>query len=143
MIGLGCQMGAGRLVPSPLTFDQQRNKILKVVSLGTLRDDVESRLKEAGIEGQFGINQAVYYCDIWTQENGDRWRIDVALLFDEKGELYKTRPATAETRVIYDLDGRDNYRGTVDIPLPIPQGGRRAADRSRSCRERLKMSIRV
>jgi hypothetical protein len=64
MIGLGCQMGAGRLVPSPLTFDQQRNKILKVVSLGTPRDDVESRLKEAGIEGQFGINQAVYYCDI-------------------------------------------------------------------------------
>ena len=104
LIGSGCQLGAGGVVPSPLSFDQQRNKILEIVPLHTPRSEVEVRLKAVGIEGNFGVNDSVYYCDSWSQENGDRWQIDVALLFDDQGELYKTRPATAETRVTYDAN---------------------------------------
>lgn len=135
VIGSGCQMGAGRLVPSPLTFDQQRNKILEIVSPGASRDEVESRLKEAGIEGQFGINESVYYCDIWTQENGDRWPIDVALLFDENGELYKTRPATAETHIETRPDRMEkrnafSVNAWAEDRSPGSGGGTRSVDRT-------------
>ncbi|MEX0728938.1 MAG: hypothetical protein WD065_21870 [Planctomycetaceae bacterium] len=92
----GC-MGLGMIQPSPWTYSQQHEAILKIVPLGTPRDDVVNRLTKAGIEGSYGISESIYYCDIWDRSDGARWHVNVALYFDESGNLYDIRPGQADT----------------------------------------------
>jgi len=94
---VGCQMAGTGFRPSPLDSVQQRQEIEKIVPLGTSRTEVEKRLREAGIEITPGSSSRLAYCDIWNRKGGDRWVLNVALLFDEEGKLYETRPAQAET----------------------------------------------
>lgn len=90
----GCQLGsAGKIVASPWSSAQQEQAILELVPLGTPRDEVVERLSQAGIEGGFGVSDSVFYCDLWKRPSGEWWHINVALLFDQSGRLYKTRPA--------------------------------------------------
>lgn len=91
----GCQMTpAPGLVSCPFPVADQTAKILDIVPLGTPRDDVVKRLDEAGVIGNFstGDSKSTYYCDVWQREKGERWHINVVLLFDENGILYGTRP---------------------------------------------------
>ncbi len=67
-----------------------------MVPKGTRRDDALRKLTEAGIEGSFGISQRVYYCELWNRPDGSRWHLNVALLFDETGKLYKTQAADCD-----------------------------------------------
>ena len=90
---IGCQMTpAPGLVTCPLPSTEQVHSILEIAPLGTSRDDTIAQLEKAGIRGWFGENQSIYYCDIWDRGEGIRWHINVALLFDDSGQLYATRP---------------------------------------------------
>jgi hypothetical protein len=90
---VGCQLTpAPGLVECPLTVSQQAAEVLRVVPMGTSREAAMKRLKDAGVRGSFGDNESIFYCDVWNRDNGDRWHINVVLLFDGTGRLYATRP---------------------------------------------------
>ena len=83
---------APRVDSCPLPQQEQVTEILKIVPLGTPRDDVAKTLREAGILGSFTENRRIYYCDLWDRGDNSRWHINVTLLFDEAGILYATQP---------------------------------------------------
>lgn len=90
---LGCQLTpAPALVECPLPVQQQVEQILQIVPLGTPRQEALKKLKAAGIRGNFGENESIFYCDFWHRDDQVRWHINVVLLFDEHGVLYATRP---------------------------------------------------
>jgi hypothetical protein len=87
----GCASLSKQIISCPLTYSEQEKEVLNVVPKGTRRDDALRKLAAAGIEGSFGISRRVYYCDLWNRPDGSRWHLNVALLFDETGKLYKTQ----------------------------------------------------
>lgn len=88
--------GLQQVVPAPLVFEEQSQKILEIAPMGTQKEQAIKQLNAAGISGEFSSSPSIYYCDLWERENGKRWHLNVALLFNETGELYKTRPAQAD-----------------------------------------------
>lgn len=91
-----CQMTPVRVSACPLTFDQQSAEIVGIAPLGTPRDAAVELLADAGIRGNFAhMSNSIYYCDLWERPDGERWHTQVALLFDDEGLLYATRPADA------------------------------------------------
>jgi hypothetical protein len=100
LIVAGCVSLNRSIMPSPLTYSEQEKEILAIVPKGIKRDDALRRLAAAGIEGSFGISRRVYYCDLWNRTNGDRWHINVALLFDDTGRFYRTQVADSEVSVM-------------------------------------------
>ncbi|QDU79761.1 hypothetical protein Pla110_14750 [Polystyrenella longa] len=94
------QTGCAVLSASPevvrQTYTTQQNELFKICPKGTHRDQVEKRLAEAGINGEFGTNQSIYYCDFWKREDGKVWELNLALLFDEEGVLYSTMPGRTQ-----------------------------------------------
>lgn len=99
---VGCVGITRPIVPCPLTYSEQEKELLTVVPKGTRREDALRRLAAAGVEGSFGISRRVYYCELWKRPSGERWHINVALLFDDAGKFYKTQVAEAETAVVPD-----------------------------------------
>jgi len=95
----GCQGGPGRFVEAPLSYDQQREAVSAVVPMGTSREEAARRLEKAGIQHVAGSGNNIFYCDIWNRPNGERWHLNVALLFDASGKLYAMRPAESETGI--------------------------------------------
>jgi hypothetical protein len=92
----GCQMTpAAAIVGCPLPSTEQVQEILAIAPLGTHRDEVVQRLSKAGIAGNYGENQSLFYCDLWKRSDDLRWHINVVLLFDDDGKLYATRPDAA------------------------------------------------
>jgi hypothetical protein len=89
----GCLSLNRAIMPCPLTYSEQEKEILAVVPKGTSREEALRRLTAAGIEGSFGVSQRVYYCDLWNRKNGERWHVNVALLFDDANKLYRTQVA--------------------------------------------------
>jgi hypothetical protein len=98
----GCVSLNRSIMPCPLTYSEQEKEILGVVPKGTRREEALRRLAAAGVEGNFGISRRVYYCDLWTRKNGERWHINVALLFDDSGKLYRTQVAECDVSVVPD-----------------------------------------
>lgn len=93
----GCTAAGPSLKESPLSVDEQQQAVLEIAPRGTSRDDVRRRLKAAGIEFTTTGNGSIFYLSLWNRPNGERWHIDVALLFDSTGKLYQTR--TADSKV--------------------------------------------
>ncbi len=93
---IGCLSIPRPIAPCPLTYSEQEKEVLAVVPKGLRREEVLKRLAAAGIEGNFGISRRVYYCDLWKRPNGERWQMNVALLFDDAGKLYKTQVAQCD-----------------------------------------------
>src|SRR5262245_10746976 len=93
----GCTSPGKPLIESPLSVDEQQQAVLKVVPRGTPRDEAARRLKAAGIDFNVGVNQSIFYLSLWNRPNGERWHINVALLFDPTGILYDTRTADSAT----------------------------------------------
>jgi hypothetical protein len=93
LIIAGCVSLNRPIMSCPLTYSEQEKQILAVVPKGTQRQEALRRLAAAGIEGSFGISQRVYYCDLWNRKNGERWHVNVALLFDDADKLYRTQVA--------------------------------------------------
>jgi hypothetical protein len=91
----GCATSSALIVPSPVSSDEQQAKILEIVPVGTPRDEALDTLRREGIEVQRGASSTIYYCDLWQRPDGSRWHLDVALLFDKQGRLYRTRSASA------------------------------------------------
>ena len=87
----GCITGPNLIVESPLSSEDQQKEILKIAPIGTDRKDVLKRLDRAGIQCSEGASDSIWYCTFWKKANGDRWHLDVALLFDSSGKLYETR----------------------------------------------------
>jgi hypothetical protein len=106
LTSLGCVTLSRPIMPCPLTYSEQEKELLAVVPKGTRREDALRRLTAAGVEGSFGISQRVYYCDLWKRPNGDRWHVNVALLFDDTGKLYRTQVAECDVSVVPDENGR-------------------------------------
>lgn len=94
-VGLTACTNLDRVIPAPMVFDEQSKEILAIAPLGTQKEQAISLLNAAGISGEFASSPSIYYCDLWERENGKRWHLNVALLFNEAGALYKTRPAQA------------------------------------------------
>ena len=92
----GCHLGGRPIQPCPLTYAEQSRDILRIVPLGTARDEAIAKLRAAGIGSSPGTNESIYYCDVWNRPEGERWFINIALMFDEQGNLYEARPADAE-----------------------------------------------
>ena len=88
--------GLRQVVPAPMVYEEQSKELLKIAPLGTPKDQAIQQLEAAGVSGEFASSPSIYYCDLWKRENGNRWHLNVALLFNEAGELYKTRPAQAD-----------------------------------------------
>lgn len=95
---VGCASPGTNLVDCPLSIEQQQLAVLEVVPRGSSRADAERRLKEAGIEFSAGQGNSIYYLSLWNRQDGKRWHINVALLFDSQGRLYQTRPADTATQ---------------------------------------------
>lgn len=110
-LAAGCQFGQAVIEPCPLSWSEQRSRIEELVPLGTQRDEAIARLREAGIDGEFGASGRIYYCGLWDRPGGTRWQIDVALLFDAEGRLYELRPAQSEVRPITDSTATAAARG--------------------------------
>lgn len=91
----GCATSSPLIVPSPVSTDEQQAQILKLVPVGTPRDAALETLRREGIDVQQGASSTIYYCDLWKRPDGSRWHLDVALLFDREGRLYRTRSASA------------------------------------------------
>lgn len=92
----GCVSLNRSIMPCPLSYSEQEKEILTIVPKGTRREEVLRRLAAAGLEGSFGSSRRVYYCDLWNRKNGDRWHVNVALLFDDAGRLYRTQVAETD-----------------------------------------------
>lgn len=99
LILAGCQLSRGRIIDSPLSFQEQSDAILKIVPPGTPRAEAIRKLEQVGIEGTSLAHRSIFYCDIWNRKDGTRWELNVALLFDEHGRLYKTRRSEADTGI--------------------------------------------
>ena len=96
----GCNFGKPRFITNPLSYAEQEAAILEVVPIGTPREAAVKQLEDAGIVGSFGVNDSIFYCDLWERSDGLRWHVNVALLFDQSSKLYKTRPAESDTGLI-------------------------------------------
>lgn len=89
---VGCQLTSRQAEIITPPYPKQAAEVLTIIPLGTDRDEAVKKLKEAGVEGAFSqVSQSVFYCDTWQRENGERWWMNVALLFDESGKLKSTR----------------------------------------------------
>ncbi|QDV49365.1 hypothetical protein [Gimesia fumaroli] len=102
--------GFQQVVPAPLVFEEQSQKILEIVPMGTQKEQAIQRLNAAGISGGFSSSPSIYYCDLWEREDGSRWHLNVALLFNEAGTLYKTRPAQADVSWQSTTDSADKTK---------------------------------
>jgi hypothetical protein len=97
----GCQMTPSPgLVSCPLPAVEQTTRLLEIAPLGTPRDEVMKRLKDAGVRGNYGQNESIFYCDVWERSETERWHINVVLMFDNEGKLYRTRPELSDTGMV-------------------------------------------
>jgi len=97
----GCAAGpqTGLLVESPLPTETQQAELLAIAPVGTPREETLQKLADAGLVIHQGASDTIYYCDVWNRPDGNRWRMNVALLFDKQGRLYRARSADALTSV--------------------------------------------
>ena len=99
---VSCAGPGANLVDCPLSSEQQQRAVLEIVPRGTARADAERRLRAAGIEFSPGQKNSIYYLGLWKRPDGTRWHIKVALLFNQEGKLYETRPADSATEPLTD-----------------------------------------
>lgn len=95
----GCISGPKLIIESPLSPDEQQQAILKLAPLGTSRNDVLLRLDREGILYSQGASNSTYYCSVWNRPNGERWHLNVSLLFDKSGRLYELRRKESDTGI--------------------------------------------
>ncbi len=119
----GCASGRPSLVDSPLSIEQQQQAVLEIVPRGSSRDEAEKRLKAAGIEYRTGGKGSIYYLMLWNRPDGQRWHIDVALLFDQSGKLYQTRNGSAswEARPDEPVSGRGGPSNVRQADGALPE----------------------
>ena len=95
----------------PFTSEEQQAEVLKIAPMGTSREEAHRKLAKAGFELSPGVSKSVSYCTVWNHGRDERWAMDVALLFDESGNLYQTRRAQSETAYDTPPDTSVTFRG--------------------------------
>ena len=111
----GCQLTPSPgLVACPLPVAEQAAKVVEVAPLGSTREEAMKRLTDAGIRGNFGENESLFYCDVWERDQTERWHMNVVLLFDEQGRLYSTRPGIAGPEDPREAEGVQRVSTHVD-----------------------------
>lgn len=122
------------------SYDAQKQALLEVVPLGTPREEAVDRIEAAGITGEFGVSESVYYCDFWRRP-GEHWYLDIALYFDESGRLYKIGSGQAQTGVVPGADRRRDEKArsasSRELPStesPTDDGGERSSTSGRAAR---------
>lgn len=140
----GCATGPKLIVESPLSSEEQQQAILKIAPKGTERAEVLRRLDKAGIQyeksgprvgnSMQGMSDSMYYCSIWNKSNGERWFLNVALLFDRSGRLYETRQRNSETGV---ADRSDLEPDTPATSRGSTSAGSSSPDTPRGARPRV------
>lgn len=120
LIQSGCAAGpqTGMLVESPLATETQQEEVLAIAPAGTPREEAIQKLTDAGLVIHQGASATIYYCDVWNRPDGSRWRMNVALLFDKQGRLYRARSADALTTV--DTEAGTTSANTVDLGYGTP-----------------------
>ena len=76
------------------SFADQKAALEEITPLGTPREEVAQRLKEAGIAYSTPSNSphpGVFYCETWEMKSGERFQMYSELLFDEEGRLQDIR----------------------------------------------------
>lgn len=122
----GCRLGQQPIIEeSRLSWSEQKARIHEIAPVGTPRDEAVERLRAAGIDGEFGARDTIYYCGLWERPDGTYWQMDVALLFDAEGRLYDLRPAEAEVRPLTERSGPEG--GTPARAGNAPRATQRAA----------------
>lgn len=123
----GCNLQNPPPVAEP-TWEEQREAILDITPVGTPRDDVATRLANAGVqftcsgeepEYHPDLRCSMFYCHRWSLGDGKIWPLDVALLFDESGNLYKIRRSSA------DISQADFSNRTTTSPTATTAGAAR------------------
>ncbi|MEX0716897.1 MAG: hypothetical protein WD066_09930 [Planctomycetaceae bacterium] len=118
-LAAGCRLGQPTIEANRLSWSEQKSRIHEIAPVGTPRDEAVERLRAAGIDGEFGARDTIYYCGLWERPDGTHWQMDVALLFDADGRLYDLRPAEAEVRPLTEgpeqrgTRGRDGHATSV------------------------------
>ena len=133
LLPCGCMLESTPILPAPVSTSEQQLEVLQIVKPGTPRDEAIALLNEAGIHGSFGTTgaKAVYYCDVWNREDGERWHLDVALLFDESGRVINTR--LGESATTTDVSGGAESNPFAEEPVPEkPVAAADDADETRS-----------
>jgi hypothetical protein len=88
----GCHFFGKAKISDPQPYLKQVAEIQKIVPVGIPREEAVRKLEEAGVQGDFSASRnTIYYCDLWNRKNGERWPLNVALLFDSQGNFYRTR----------------------------------------------------
>jgi len=124
----GCHLGQRGVIDSPWPVSRQQAELLKVVPLGTPRDQAEQFLQGAGIEYVRAPRNTVIHCTLWNRPNGERWHINVALLFDRNQELYAVRESDARVEPLTgsELAGHDGQGVEAEENRANPDEPRRA-----------------
>ncbi len=136
----GCMLESTPILPAPVSSAEQQYEVLQIVKPGTTREEAVALLDEAGIQGSFGTTGArsVYYCDVWNREDGERWHLDVAVLFDESGRVINTRLGEATTTARAEQPNAFEQRPVQGAARPAAEpvaAGSRATSRRTAFRE--------
>lgn len=129
IVGVGCQFNKTMIMENPMTYREQVAEIEKLVVVGTHRDQAVEKLEKAGIKGSFGVNKSTYYCNLWHRDNGETWQMEVALLFDEKGNYIAS--SSGQSAVIRST-GEVTPPSSNEAPASNGQKSARAEQRART-----------
>ncbi len=114
----GCSAPGKPLVECPLSDGQQQQAVLAIVPPGTPRGLAEQRLTAAGIKYSQGGSGSLYYLSLWNRADGERWHINVALLFDQSGKVYQARPADSTMSLARDTSAGEPESATDAADAP-------------------------
>lgn len=92
----GCRLFEREQAAGPLSYREQVAAIRNLVPPGTPREAAVAKLMAAGIVGEYSSSsRSIYYCQMWKRKAGTTAEMNVALLFNERGEFYGVQPADA------------------------------------------------
>lgn len=125
----GCNLLSEKPIRDSLSLEQQAREIQQIVPLATPRDKAVRLLNEAGIVGEFATRfQTVYHCERWNRPDGERYHLNVALMFDEHGRLREIRESDAsfspDARSGQDVKRAPKSVRPANRQLPVTQADR-------------------
>jgi hypothetical protein len=92
-IVLGGTLAGGCQFSNVASFPDQQTALMEIAPIGTPREEVARKLKEAGVSYQPSPppDPGVFYCESWEMPNGERFLMASEILFDSEGRLLEIR----------------------------------------------------
>ncbi len=122
----GCAGNGRQIVASPLSISDQQQEIARIVPLGTNYETARTKLAAAGIECSTSeVSKSGLWCVLWNRPDGQRWMLDVKLLFDAKGRFYQMQQGQSETgQVSTHMPGPTDHSSGETAPAKSSPGAR-------------------